>query len=515
MYEISFFQAKNGSETCKINQTLLHSAYNPELEAERFASSSDADFIPSAVFVIEPALSYCGKPLKKKFPGTEIYSIRFSKDFIGYGKDFSKSFFFKTENPSGFENEIYRFFDDKTLCSALFLEWPPSAKIFKPETESLLKSVRKIIEKAKASLVTESFFAKRWLKNAFLFSMNLKKTSLIERGNFPVVICASGPSLYPSIKKLKKFREKYFLAAASSSVSVLLENGIEPDIALSTDGGFWAKNHLVYDLKKHGFPVALTCEGAFPKKLMREGKIIPLLYRDGLASSFSEKVLSSLDIPFLSAERNGTVSGTLLSLSMNLTEAKIFACGLDLESGKGKQHSEPNRNENFSRRNETKTEPRETKNARERLNSKSLELYRNWFQNLPENYSAKFFRLSDNWIFEHNLGKIKDINFTDFEDYLESLDFSKLKKIAVKDSKEISENEKDKIRNQIENFLHKFENEPEGASLDSFSENLFPAETVLLRKLKDESEKKIIAEKILERKKDFLESVRKILGKEK
>lgn len=95
MYETSFFQAKNGSETCKINQTLLHSAYNPELEAERFASSIEADFIPSAVFVIEPALSYCGKPLKKKFPGTEIYSVRFSKDFIGYGKDFSKSFFLK------------------------------------------------------------------------------------------------------------------------------------------------------------------------------------------------------------------------------------------------------------------------------------------------------------------------------------------------------------------------------------------------------------------------------------
>ncbi len=515
MYEISFFQAKNGSETCKVNQTLLHSSYNPELEAERFASSIDADFIPSAVFVIEPALSYCAKPLKKKFPEAGIYSIRLTKDFIGYGKDFSKSFFFETENRSGFEEEIYSFFGEKILCSALFLEWPPSAKVFKSETESLLKSVRKIIEKAKASLVTESFFAKRWLKNAFLFSMNIKKTSLIERGNFPVVLCASGPSLYPSIKKLKKLREKYFLAAASSSVSVLLENGLEPDIALSTDGGFWAKNHLAYDFKKHDFPVALTCESAFPKKLMREGKTIPLLYRDGLASSFSEKTFSALGIPFLFAERNGTVSGTMLSLFMDLTEAKIFACGLDLEEGKGKQHSEPNRNENFSRRNETKTEPRETKNARERLNSKSLELYRNWFENLPENYSAKFSRLSDNWIFEHNLGKIKDVNFTDFKDYLESLDFSRLKKIAVKDSKEISENEREKIRNQIEIFLHRFETGPEDTSLDSFTENLFPAETVFFRKVKDENEKKIMAEKIAERKKNFLESVRKILGKEK
>lgn len=511
MYEASFFNAKNGSKTVKINNLFLHSSYNPETEAERFVSSIDINFNPSVIFIIEPGLSYCLEPLKKLFPKTNIFSIRFMKDFSFCDGKFSGSFFFDEKNPSLFEEELFNSFSGKILCSALFLEWPNSEKIFKDETKKLSSSIKHVIEKAKAILITEGYFSKRWFKNSIVFNLNLGSIKIINRTEKPVIICASGESLSSSINFLRQYRKSYFLIAASSAINVLLNNKIIPDLAFSTDGGFWAKNHLVYDYEKYSFPVALTPESAFPKKLSEKSSVLPLLYKDGFASRLTEKVLNAFSIPFFYAERNGTVSGTMALFALSLTEKKVFACGLDLEAGKGKQHAEPNRNENFNKRFQNRIKTLETRNASSRFNSKNLDLYRNWFITFGDSFSKRFERLSCNYKFIHNLGNIKDVDFSSFNSYIKELEKSDENFINEKEScfqsRIVNKDEKHKIRKIIKNEVESLKDSKE------FLEELFPLETMILKKTKNTEEKEMIRKRIEREKESFIKSIFKLIDK--
>ena len=84
--EISFFQAKNGSQVCSCKNINLHSAYNPEKEGDRFAETIAESFFPSAILVTEPALSYCKEGLHKKYPDAKLTCIRYSKKFSSTDK---------------------------------------------------------------------------------------------------------------------------------------------------------------------------------------------------------------------------------------------------------------------------------------------------------------------------------------------------------------------------------------------------------------------------------------------
>ena len=506
MYKIEYLQSKNSSKTCKINGIFLHSAYNPQSESERFVENINIGFKPELIFIIEPALSWCAEPLKKRFPKIKICAIRLLPDFYEYDQLFDYSFYFDEKNLSSFENEVSSCFTEKELCSAFFLEWIPSKKIFDDKIKILYKSIKNIIEKSKASLVTESYFSKRWFKNSIIFNCNIKKTCIFNKGNFPVVICASGPSLNSSISFLKKFRKNYFLIAASSSISVLLNNQIIPDLVLSTDGGFWAKNHLVYDYKKYNFPVALTCESAFPKKLIENATIFPLVYQDGSGSELTKIIFQKLNIPFREAQRNGTVSGTLFSLAETLTDSFIFACGLDLESPAGKQHAEPNRNEISNRKYFFRLKNAESFNSRSRFNSQSLKIYNSWFSNLSEELTTKFFRLSDNYPYSTKLGAIKDVNFDFFEKKLNECSKNSAVNIQKIENPEINENTKTIVRKEIQKYINENENN------DKFLFSIFPSEEVLLKKLTNETEIMEMNKKIEKRKKEFFISLKKVLG---
>lgn len=504
MYEIIFSEAKNGSKTCRINGLTMHSSYNPELEAERFANSINIDFNPSKIFIIEPGISYCAEPLKKRFPGIEIFAVRFVDDFSTYDKFFSGVFHFRKENPIDFEEKVYDALGESELCSALFLEWQPSVKIFSSEMKAFSRSVKKIIEKSKTSFLTESYFSKRWFKNSIIFNIRLKKTCRIKSGNEPIVMCASGPSLEGALPFLSKNRERFFLIAASSAISVLLKNGIVPDLALSTDGGFWAKNHLEYD-RRYDFPVAITNEAAFPKKLTETSKILPLLYDDGYASFLTKKIFEKLNLPFISAKRNGTVSGTMLFLSLSLTSGKIFACGLDLESAPGNQHAMPNRNEENSAKNENRIHSRESRRSAERFGSNSLEIYRNWFSSVSKNFCERFLRLSDNYKYRHSLGKIKDVDFSYFERYLESLR-TKTGRIKIIENPMIDDEKKSVTKKIIRDFISDAEKSAE------FEKSIFKAEHIFMEKLKDEDAIKKMEKNIDEKKDVFFSSVVRIIG---
>ena len=230
--------------------------------------------------------------------------------------------------------------------------------------------------------------------------------SIIRKTSKPILIVSSGPSLNKVIKQLSQFRNNCFIICLSSAIRVLLSNNIEPDLILTTDGGYYAGQHLKQLFNYENLIAAAPCEAYIQKQLFEKLKLIPSTYSDG----FSSKMLQACSINAITLERNGTVSGTALMLALQLTDNDIYCLGMDLAPGKATQHTEPNELEINNFLKDFRLSNKETRQTKSRFNSDSLVIYRNWFENL-NNLKNKVFRVIEN---QENLGKIKNIKYSDF-----------------------------------------------------------------------------------------------------
>ncbi|MDE7139756.1 MAG: DUF115 domain-containing protein [Treponemataceae bacterium] len=405
---IVFSDAKNGERTCSLGGKYVHSAYNPSKEAEQFVAGLAAPFNPSAVIIIEPALSYCAPFLRTRFPQTALYVIRTSAAFSA--DDGAWDAVFATDDTLG--NQLFERLGEETICSTLFLAWPPSERLFPDETKRAWQAIKTAVLKSRDVLATRSFFAKRWIKNAVRFCARIQHPALLHKGTADILIAASGPSLRTSLPHIAACRARFFIIALSSALLPLLHEGITPDLVLSTDGGFWAKKHLAFhDGDFPRIPFALAAEGAAPAALLETQTVVPLWYDDSIAAP----LLRACDIPAMRAARNGTVSGTAVELALALTSGNVYLCGLDLATARGFQHTQPNALEQHHAAHDDRLRTKHTRLAASATAAQgSLAVYRDWFVSVSQRWENRVFRLSDSYNFVHNLGKIRDVNWEIF-----------------------------------------------------------------------------------------------------
>ena len=399
--------AKTGQQTCRINGIRLHSAYDPIREAQRFVSSLDVNFTPSLIVVTEPALSYCATFLRQSFPHAILVAIRFTHDFDVYNHLWDKVLYHQELM------QLLQIYGEDMILATAFFSWQPSQQVFPKEYNHCWQQIRSLVQTSRDILGTRAYFGKRWLKNTLSFCNRLQNTSTIKSGSTPVLLIASGPSLKSSIQFIQKYKEVLFVIALSSALSPLLAAGIEPDLCISTDGGYWAKKHIA----TCPVPLALPAEAALPAALF-EKNIIPLTYADGPEA----ELLDICKIPKMQAFRNGTVSGTALEFALSITTGTVFACGLDLASTIGFQHCQPNCLEIAAETKDCRLAPKETRLYPQQLPSQSLEIYEQWFANQSNRFKDRFYRLSDShYQFSNKLGAIKDIHWEDFSLILKKL----------------------------------------------------------------------------------------------
>ena len=242
--DITFQKAKNGETTALIGNLYLHSAYNPQREAERFVDNLQNPFCPKIVIITEPGIAYVKNYLRKKFPESKIGLIRYIRGFEEYNKgfDFVINYF---ENSNNFDNFLLQFFGEEALLETFFCKWEVSSKIFPEIDIKVWHSIKNALENAKTLLITRQYFEKKWLTNTFNFIRYLKNPLLLKSNiNFPLLIIASGSSLRAFLPIIKQNQSKFFIIVLSSAIKVCIDNGIKADLALSTDGGYWAGQHL-------------------------------------------------------------------------------------------------------------------------------------------------------------------------------------------------------------------------------------------------------------------------------
>ncbi|NLK45115.1 MAG: motility associated factor glycosyltransferase family protein [Treponema sp.] len=385
---INFAKAKNGADICIKDGFYLHSNYNPQKEAERFVETIKPDYMPSAIIVTEPALSYAIPFLKEKFPNSKFCAIRFCDSFNEFDNLWDKVFYLKNDN---LQNQLFDYFGEELVNSLFFVSWKPSENAFTDCFFSAWQSIKSFITLSRDILGTRIYFNKRWNKNVIKFSIFLENAVDI---NFckitkPIVIAASGPSLKHMLPTLKEHRNCFFLLAVSSALKPLLTQKILPDAVISTDGGWYAQEHLKQLKFFPDIPIFLSTESYSNNKMLKTQKIIPLSYKDGVEAILLEQA----GIKALKAERNGTVSGTAAELALKLTDKDIFFCGLDLCTSNGFQHIQPNELELDKIPFDTKFSPVETRISLNTFENEQLKIYRNWFSTRPKEFSNRIKRV--------------------------------------------------------------------------------------------------------------------------
>ena len=407
---IRFFTAKSGLPSCAANGTNLHSSYDSEREAERFAEAISASFYPQYIVVTEPALSYCARFFRKRFPAAVLCAVRYIPDFAEADKLWD-IVFDAADGKSKLSDALFDTLGEEGLCSAIFASWQPSARAFPEKDAAAWREIKCAVDKGRDVLFTRSCFASRWIANAFFMCRHIERARRIVKGASPVVVAASGPSLKSALPSLARFRTSYFLVAASSALSALTERGIVPDVCIATDGGFYAKAHLSPLTRFPHTALALAEEASCSGALLSTCAVIPLSYGDGIAAS----LFAACGIPAMKIERNGTVSGSALSFARSITDGPVFLCGLDMAPTSGFQHALPNSLEKDAAQFYMKTFSQETKNSASRFASGSLELYRKWFQSLPKARVKNVYRLAHDYRFSNTLGAIADVDVNFFE----------------------------------------------------------------------------------------------------
>jgi len=413
---IIFQKAKNGEDTVLINQHFIHSSYAPSKEAQRFVDNLELPYIPYAIFILEPALSYITIPLKKRFPQVKIGAIRYTDTFSNYNKDFD--FVINLYENQKLELQLERLFKEEEILSLQFFSWQASAQVFIKEEKTAYKAIKASMERAKTLLITRQFFEKKWLLNSVNILNYIKKpVSLKSKIDKALLIIASGPSLKDVIKIVNKKRNSFFIICLSSALLPCIKNNIIPDLCMSTDGGFWAGQHLK-QLKNYAIPLALSSEAYCPRDFLSSLNILPLAYPDGISNS----LFKASGISYMKAVRNGTVSGTALLWAIENCNQDIFLAGLDMAAQKGFQHIQPNELEKNNAIKETRIFTKAGRLTSSEFNSSSLEIYLKWFQDSVFSSNKKIYRIIDLKQKKNTLGTIQDLDIKAFENMTEAFE---------------------------------------------------------------------------------------------
>ena len=414
--KITIQKAKNGEDTALADNHFLHSNYAPLKEAERFVENLKLPYQPSLIIITEPALSYVSSFLRKRFPDIRLGVIRYSNDFESYNKAFDLVFNY-FEHPD-FEAYLEKALNEEELLKCLFIPWTPSSQAFGETDKLVWKSIKAALERAKTLLITRQYFEKKWFINSCNF---VRYTKNLICYDFPVnkdlLIISSGPSLNAFIDTIKNNQNKFFIICLSSAISVCLKNNIIPDLCMSTDGGYWASEHIKA-LYKHDIPLALPAEAYIKKSLFSKLRLLPLDYGDG----FSHELLLASKIKKVPALRNGTVSGTALHFALSNFTKNIYLFGMDMAAQKSFQHSQPNQLEINASLFDNRIKNKMSRIYKSGLTNGSLDIYRQWFVNNPfQTKGRKVCRCIEKKDAKNSLGWITDIELKDFESQISDI----------------------------------------------------------------------------------------------
>lgn len=344
--KIELLTSKKNIPTVTINGLLLHSKYDPMVEAQRIAQANYS--MHHTIILFGYGLGYVVDELLKMIENEHIVII---DPLIEEGifqieerhKREKKVVYWEASHTNTLAYTIANLSDGLEL--KLNVIYSPNYNVlFQTEYYELLRYLRDFQNKTQINNNTVTYFAEQWQRN---FAYNL--TSIIQdqslsilhnKFNMPVVIASGGPSLTKQLPLLKEIEKHVIIIAAGSTINSLLSANIEPDFVVSIDGGEPNYNHfkdlkcentrLIYStFNHHGIRKSFNKQ-AYVFTAMKQGAIVNYLH-----DKFD------MDIPMVLG--GGTVAHFTYSIAHLFNSGPIAILGQDLAYTNNQTHAQNNK----------------------------------------------------------------------------------------------------------------------------------------------------------------------------
>ncbi len=247
--------AKSGAPTLRVNGVFIHSAYDPDKEADRIVSGEAFRNSDTLVFAglglgYMPAAAarlYAGKYIAVVEPDTDMFLLAMETADLSVLLRHERLAFF-LDAP---EQTVISFLNGQGIGSCHihsipFPEGPESAYLASLET--LIQRNR---QKDDINTHTLEKFGRLWLKNMVrnLDSMyscgGIKQyeQKAAETG-IPACVLAAGPSLDRILPFLKEIKKRFLLICVDTALRACLSAGVQPDIIVLVDPQYWNARHI-------------------------------------------------------------------------------------------------------------------------------------------------------------------------------------------------------------------------------------------------------------------------------
>jgi hypothetical protein len=332
--DFSIGPSRSGRPSISVEGVWLHSRYDPEQEALRFAESELSSSKPSHVVLLGPCLDYLTPAVRSLLPGARIVAVQYSELFAGANVGRADASWYPGSDFS-LESFLDSALDEDAVSGVKVLEWEPASRAFPDQALAARAAVRESLDRLASSAATVRSSGRRWIANACASFVLAERAWTARPSGVPILVAAAGPSLGQSLRGLARLKGRFAIIAVSSALSACRFAGFEPDIVVATDGGYWSRLHL-YPLATRPLPLAAPLT-ALPSSSLYRGAGLVLLDQ----GSFAETELLPYLGPSLAVPPHGTVSGSALYLAGRISRGPIFAAGLDLASFGGIDHARP------------------------------------------------------------------------------------------------------------------------------------------------------------------------------
>jgi hypothetical protein len=404
---IEAFTARSGAPSLRIDGKALHSPYDPAREAERFVREILGSQAPSTVVVLGEGLGHVASAVSRLYPQARTLRITYAEEVAraaidGPGPGWHPGM------ASSLADFLRLQLGELDIEGLRVVEWPPSARLFPYIARAANEAVRQVVQELNGSIVTSVAAGRIWIRNSIANYLAID-TPLSGRPcapDRPIVIAASGPTLEQAADCIADVRGHVDIWALPSSCLCLLKAGLEPDLVIMTDPGFYSMYHM------HFFP--LGCPIAMPLSAARgtwslpragnrpTGPFLlaqPVLFEQALleASGMSAKIIPP----------HGTVAATAIDLALSSTRAPVVVAGLDMCLLDMLSHARPNAFDKLLHLRASRLEPHHSLSFHRAMAqhaekvpgmpgvrvSPSLRTYAGWFDESREGTSERTYRL--------------------------------------------------------------------------------------------------------------------------
>ncbi len=357
--------SKNGETTAKENSLLLHSAYNPQREAENLINSRKDGIKNAKALVFEGfGLFYAPKVAARVFPQKTIILVEPDIDHFLAAMLFvdAEELFFhssiifacgaSTEQVIALINQ-YGILNSEFFSSSAQTS---HAQVYFSELSELVQRNR---NKEKINNATLEKFRTLWFRNS---RKNIQKTALLESidiyknraENLPFLVLGAGPSLQKILPHLENLKKRMVIVCVDTALRALLKQKVQPDFIVLTDPQYWAYRHIAG--LKSAESILITENSVYPSVFKFECKKIVCCKSQIPVAQFFEKYCGGQG--YLGA--GGSVASCAWTFAKFCGAENIFLCGIDLSFPKKQTHIKGSTFEQKIHTTSTKIKPAET-----------------------------------------------------------------------------------------------------------------------------------------------------------